>query len=176
MKKLALFGWGLALTLSLAACDGTPPGTTDSNADDSASGSRSAVGLANPFIECHTIEEAIAQAGFPFALPSTPDGYEQKSISVVKGELISVIFENAHGEQLCLRKGIGERDVSGDFNRYDETRTAVIDGITITLKGNGDTMNLATWSAAGFSYSASSSAGLSEGALLDLVRPMVEAS
>ena len=52
------------------------------------------------------------------------------------------------GEQMVIRKasGAGENaDISGDYNVYNETSTVTVGEYTVTLKGNDQKVNLATW-------------------------------
>lgn len=60
------------------------------------------------------------------------------------------------GEQMMIRKasGAGENtDISGDYNVYNETSTVTVGEYTVTLKGNDQKVNLATWTSGDYAYS-----------------------
>lgn len=60
------------------------------------------------------------------------------------------------GEQMVIRKasGAGENaDISGDYNVYNETSTVTVGEYTVTLKGNDQKVNLATWTSGDYAYS-----------------------
>ena len=55
---------------------------------------------------------------------------------------------------LFIRKKAGEDpDISGDYNEYSQTVSAGIGGHDVTLKGDDDLINVALWTADGYSYS-----------------------
>ena len=162
MKKLLAILMSAAIALSIAACGaGKPTGGNPAN--------KSNVEIPNPFVDCETMEEAQEKAGFDMALPDTIDGYDSRKISVIEKELISVIFVNDKDGQICFRKGVGEKDVSGDFNQYAETEQIDMGGTTITLKGSDGKVNLAVWTKDGYAFSISSTDGLSKVTMTDLV-------
>lgn len=69
-----------------------------------------------------------------------------------------------------ISKGQGEgSDVSGDNNEYSNASTADLNGTSVTMKGNGDSVNLATWSKDGYSYSISVSPGISEDEMEEMI-------
>ena len=60
------------------------------------------------------------------------------------------------GEQMVIRKasGAGENaDISGDYNVYNVTSTVTVGEYTVTLKGNDQKVNLATWTSGDYAYS-----------------------
>lgn len=59
-------------------------------------------------------------------------------------------------EQMVIRKasGAGENaDISGDYNVYNETSTVTVGEYTVTLKGNDQKVNLATWTSGDYACS-----------------------
>ena len=162
MKKLLAILLSAAITLSITACGaGKPAGGDPAN--------KSNVEIPNPFVDCETMEEAQEKAGFDRALPDTIDSYDSRKISVIEKEMISVIFVNDKGGQICFRKGVGEKDVSGDFDKYAETEQVDMSGVTVTLKGSDGKVNLAVWTKDGYAFSISSTDGLSKVTMTDLV-------
>lgn len=117
--------------------------------------------MANPFIDCETIEDAQGIAGFLIDVPEDLKewGYEDSWIQAVDDYLIQVCYLNKD-EQILVRKGKGEADVSGDYNTYSYTETIELNGLEIERKGDGNTFNLATWTSGGYSYSIYSTIGM----------------
>lgn len=84
---------------------------------------------------------------------------------------LEIIYNNTDGEEeLRIRKAPGSDDISGDYNIYTQTETVLEGSQNITFQGNDDTFYLATWSVDSYTYSVSSSAGLSQDAFTELVR------
>lgn len=117
--------------------------------------------IANPWSEVDSISEAKAITGFDFTVPESIDGNSQSLVQVMNDELIEVRF----GDDIIVRKSKGSEDNSGDFNSYD----VVKEESNLTVKGNGDTYNVAIWTSDGYSYSITSSNGLSMEAITDAV-------
>jgi len=57
---------------------------------------------------------------------------------------------------------VGDEDNSGDYNPYAETVELIVNGQTVTLKGDGGVYTLALWTDGEFSYSLRFSAGISK--------------
>ncbi len=117
--------------------------------------------IANPWSEVDSISEAKAITGFDFTVPESIDGNSQSLVQVMNDELIEVRF----GDDIIVRKSKGSEDNSGSFNNYDTVKE---EG-NLTVKGNGDTYNVAIWTSDGYSYSITSSNGLSMEAITDAV-------
>ena len=118
--------------------------------------------IPNPFVECATLAEAQAQAGFSLTLP---DSCTPEHISVLPDQMIQVLCEN----DLTIRKAVGQEDISGDYTAYPQVDTLSSHGTEVTLKGDGDTVKVAVWTTEGYTYAIQSAAGLSRDAMLTLV-------
>lgn len=163
MKKLMLFTLCAALALALAACGGKDgqAGSGSGSAAGSGSASQGSATIANPFTDCGTLDEAAQLAGFPLEAPDTVPGGSERQVRAAEGSMIEVIWSAEDGaEVLRARKGAGTGDVSGDYNNYGETATAVIGGLEATLKGDGGKVCLAVWTDGGHAFSLSAPAGL----------------
>ena len=119
------------LALSLVACgtsgNNTQNDTTDDTSNDTGSTNSGATDtdtstdtadgsteIANPFVDCETLEEAGELAGFDISVPDEIDGgYTQGTIQAVENEMIQVIYTTEAGEEITLRKGTGTEDISG---------------------------------------------------------------
>lgn len=109
--------------------------------------------LSNPFIEVGSLEEAEELAGFSLKTAEKVGDYGRQSISVVEGEMIQVLYQNDAGEEgLRVRKGLGEGDLSGDYNSYTLDEEVEQDGVKIRLRGDGQRIFAASWTKGGYSY------------------------
>lgn len=109
--------------------------------------------LPNPFIEVGSLEEAEELAGFPLKTAEKVGDYGRQSISVMEGEMIQVLYQNDAGEEgLRVRKGLGEGDLSGDYNTYTLDEEVEQDGVKIRLRGDGPRIFAASWTKGGYSY------------------------
>lgn len=109
--------------------------------------------LPNPFIEVGSLEEAEELAGFSLKTAEKVGNYERQSISVMEGEMIQVLYQNDAGEEgLRVRKGLGEGDLSGDYNSYTLDEEVEQDGVKIRLRGDGPRIFAASWTKGAYSY------------------------
>lgn len=117
--------------------------------------------IPNPFVDCDTLDQAEQLAGFSLTLPAD---IKTNGISVLSGDMIQVLCE--HG--LSIRKALGDEDISGDYNTYPQVETVAVQGHAVTLKGEGDQVTVAVWTADGYTYAVHSETGLSRDAALSL--------
>lgn len=113
----------------------------------------------SPFIDCDSLEAAAELAGFDVRLPETPD-----TVQAWEGHMIQA-FYGEDGNDMLIRKAVGDGDISGDYNVYAQMET--VDGVT--LKGEKDAFFLAVWEQDGYTYSVSVSGALSQADFLALV-------
>ena len=157
MKKVfALMLCGLCL--SLAGCGG----------GKSASAEAPGAQLANPFVDYATREEAGAAAGFALSAPDWLDGYDAPTVQVMNGTMLQLIFRSGD-DRLVIRKAAGGEDISGDYNSYAETKTAKINGSSVTLRGADGKVSSAVWCAGGYSYAVVSDTPLPSDVMTDLI-------
>ena len=176
MKKNLIIAVGTALTLTLVACGGnqtTPNGnnTAETIESNNTSGEGN-VELPNPFVEYDSIEEAEEAVGFDIAVPDTIDGYPEKIIRALitdDSKMIEVIYRDDEKNEIRIRKAPGSEDISGDYNKYEQSSQLTVDGMEVTAKGNGETVNLATWVNDDFTYSVTVSDGITGEDLSDLI-------
>ena len=134
---------------------------TGSNEDD--------VQIPSPFIDCSSLAEASQVAGFGVRAPKSVGDYDRASISAIDGELIDILYESGD-DTVRVRKGAGTEDISGDYNSYAETAVSEVDGMDVTMKGDGGRVSLAVWTSGEYTYSVSASAGMSRTEMADLIR------
>ena len=101
--------------------------------------------------------------------PEAVGNYDRVFISAIDCELIHVLYESGD-DTVCVRKGAGSADISGDYNSYAETAVSEVDGMEVTMKGNAGKVNLAVWTSGAYTYSVSASAGMSRGEMANLIR------
>lgn len=119
------------------------------------------VQIPNPWQECTSLEEAGKLAGFSFTAPETVDGYTERYIAAIEGDIAQVIFSNGDDSELYFRKGVGGDDISGDYNTYTTIEEQTIDGHTVLCKGNNGLIYTATWTDGEYSYAVMCDAGMS---------------
>ena len=181
-KKLIALSMSAALALSLCACSKTTPAASD-NPAPSAQETQDAeiiggedVQIPNPWVDCSTMADAAALAGFDFTLPEELfTGASNQIIQAVEGEMIQVIYSDANGNEIGrVRKGAGSSDVSGDYNTYEESETADVNGTSVKLRGKDGKIYVAVWEKDGYSYSLTVESGLAKDSLTGMVASLLE--
>ena len=124
-------------------------------------------GLANPFTDANSLSEAENLSGFTITLPALPEEYcdvHYRVLTASDDKMLEIIFMDAMGDEIRVRKQAGSNDISGDWNSYDD----VISEYGITMKGNDGKFSVAIWNMDGFSYSLSISVPVTSDYLLML--------
>lgn len=111
--------------------------------------------IANPFVECLSMEEARDKAGFDFILPEELEN--DIRIRVIPNEFFEV--RNA---DLVLRKAKAEQAISGDYTAYAENTTIVINEAEVHARGNDGKIMSAEWQLGEFQFSIQAQEGISE--------------
>ena len=73
--------------------------------------------------------------------------------------LVEITYSNS-AESLSYRVSKGDEDNSGDYNEYGNVSEKEIGGTAVTLKGEGDLIFCALYKRGGYSYSITSTGGL----------------
>ncbi len=115
--------------------------------------------LANPFVDCNTLDEAEKKAGFSMVLPKKlPKGYEVTGYRVLMtGEKMIEVMYEYNNQELRFRKGKIEK-ISGDNVNHPETSTVKINNISVKFSGEKGKIQLAEWDYADYMYSISATA------------------
>ncbi len=160
MKKFMICVLSFVLVLSMAACGGKTevPATTVPETTETEN-----VQIPNPWQECTTLEEAGKLAGVSFTAPETVEGFDEKYIAAIPGDVAEVIFSSKEDEnaEVMFRKGSGDEDISGDYNTYDDVDDKEIDGKNVTVRSNNGVVYTVTWVQDGCTYAISARAGVS---------------
>ncbi len=123
----------------------------------------------NPFVECATMAEAEQIAGFSMDRPEkVPNWVIDVTIRAADTGLIEVVYTGGQ-EELILRKGLGDGDISGDFNVYDETGLIEAAGHSVATRGQDGKSIVATWSDGAYAYAIRVTTGLEQAELTALV-------
>lgn len=127
--------------------------------------------IPNPWVDCDTMADAAALAGFDFTAPDALfDGTASKSIQAVENDIIQVIYFGAENNEIGrVRKGAGSGDVSGDYNDYAENETADVGGVSVRLRGTDGNVFVMTWTSGNFAYSVTTTNGMARDAALGMV-------
>lgn len=154
VPRIARASLAASLALVLAACGGGEGASSSSSsgsfgsaavveeAGGSEASSSSSEQVPNPIEDFKSLGDASATAGIDLVAPESVLGLEATAYECIRGQLVQVVYGDG---ELMVRKGADESDVSGDYNDYDSTDSIVVNGTTITCKGNGGTISLATW-------------------------------
>lgn len=159
------------LALALGACASSPATTNAGSGPTSAPTEGEQV--ANPWVDCATLEDAAKVAGLELTAPDAIDGYSGHTIQAMGDGMVQIIYGDPDVEDdplVYVRKSVGEgEDVSGDYNEYAQSDTLDVDGVEVSVRGNDGAWNDATWSRDGYSYSIHATDGLDASAVIELV-------
>lgn len=127
---------------------------------------RPPVTVVNPIEEVATLDEAEEILGFNVSLPANET---IKSIVVYDGVMLEVTYED-----YSLRVQVSDEDISGDNNNYVRQEVVDVNGIDVTLKGNGEAYFLASWKEQTFMHALSYPDGSSRDDILALIKRFIE--
>ena len=125
------------------------------------------VQIPNPIHEQADLSSLSVAVGFDVAVPSALADYNAE-YSDISGEVAQVIFEK-DGKTLYYRMSEGTEDNSGVYEVYENVSTENIAGKDVTLKGNGESVALATWTDGSYSYSVYAESGISASEMENIV-------
>jgi hypothetical protein len=126
-------------------------------------------GMPNPLVKYNTLDEARKAVGFNFAVAlALPEGYEMKDVMVISNKLAEVFYMKGDN-RILYRTAMGNDDISGDYIVYDKVKTVTVGNIEVIAKGNGDSINLATWIKEGVSFSLSFGEAVNEKELSTII-------
>ncbi len=121
--------------------------------------------IANPWIEYSSISEAEKEASF--SLQEIPNEIEGESISYIGFLKEETLWQITYGDNsFVLRKGLGSKDISGDYNDYALKFSKKIQNQKLKIQAinhnkSKDAYNLATWHDQKYAYSIYSENGMS---------------
>ena len=172
MKKAAVMIAWIAALLCLAACGGQRAPLTGSE-----TGLETAeetgfvggnVGIANPFVDYATVDEAAQAAGVTMIAPASVEVYEERRIQAVENVFAQVIYLKGDS-RIFSRKGAGGEDISGDYNSYTQSKTVAVGDYTVTMKGDEELVRCAVWTYGGCTFAVMTDEAMSADAMADLI-------
>lgn len=138
--------------------------TLDANTVQIDTAAENNVQIPNPFTSHTDLTQAAQAVGFFITVPDPLEGYSQRSIQTVGGEMVQIIYQN-DDSAIHVRKAAGNGDISGDYSEYAQVKT--VDGVT--LKGENGAFSLAIWEKDGYTYSISVDKALAQADMMALV-------
>lgn len=128
------------------------------------------VQIPNPFIPYESIDAAKQALSFTPSVPSyIPNGYDIDEISVIGNDFLQIIYRNDGDKTIYYRTAVGNEDISGDYNNYSETKTVVINGNDVTIKGNDRLYHNAYWFEGDNAFSLYSNNGIEKDSMIDII-------
>lgn len=163
------------LTLTLCSMLALPPSAGGSGTPpvDNRPAMGSQTEISNPFVEYDTLEAAGKAAGFEMTAPEKFGDYTERTIRAMKDQMIEVIYsenaENGAGSQIRIRKAAGTGDISGDYNSYPNIQEVEMNGLSVIMKGDGETIKSVVWTENGYAFSVSDSIGMINSDMQELI-------
>ena len=112
------------------------------------------VGLPNPFTDVKNLKEAEKLTGVKMKVPSKIEGYDEVTYQVIKKDkFIQVNYRKDDDNSITIRKAVYDKDISGDYTEYKNSKKVTVKGYKVKLQGNGKTYSLATWTKGKYSFS-----------------------
>ncbi|MBR6408140.1 MAG: hypothetical protein IKS19_06145 [Clostridia bacterium] len=142
MKKISALLLCFVMIFSLFAC--AEGGQTQN------SSAENQTNIANPFIDCKTLDEAAGIAGFAITAPDSLSGYPERVIQAVKDSMIQVIYyagslDSDNVRKVYIRKGASFEDIFGDYNDYPEKGDLNVNGVKASFNGSGGKVSNVKW-------------------------------
>ena len=120
---------------------------TGATPEAASSDAQESMQLANPWSDFDSLEEAEADALLQIELPESYQNFDHRIYRSMHGEMLEIIYQDADGQEgFRIRKSRGSEDISGDYTSYAQEKTLTSGGRSVTIRGNGDTISVATWS------------------------------
>ena len=172
MKRCLALAMSAALALSITACgSSSKPATSQSG---SASDTSAVLGentqIPNPWQDFESLEEAVKAVGFDFVAPDALAGCDKIAYQAIPDDrIIGVLYLNGEERQVIIRKAPGGENISGVYSQFDKLEQVEVDGRSVTMSGDGETVSLATWTDGDYSFSVYADNGLAQGDMAQLV-------
>ncbi|AQR91976.1 hypothetical protein [Clostridium saccharobutylicum] len=120
--------------------------------------------------EYKTVEEAEDAVKLRINSIKLPKGFNIDNISVITNEIVQINYSNGQ-DCITFRAGKDIENISGDYNIYEIKNTCEVNGINVNLQENKNKVfNLATWKKDDISYSISSTNGIDEDEILNIIK------
>ena len=181
MKKILAIGLSLVMMLALAACGNQDAPVSSSVAASSAAeesteapGGVGGVQIGNPYVTCADAAEMYEQAGLELTLPAELPAWVNETIyRAMPGTLAEVIYAG-EDNVIRVRAAAGSEDISGVYDS-DHGYEADLEACEYAVHVKGEetdgavTLYACTWTFEGRTYSVTSTGGVAEAEMLQLV-------
>ena len=172
MKRWIALAMSAALALSITACGSSskPSASQSGSASDASTVLGEDVQIPNPWKDFESLEEAVKAVGFDFVAPDALAGCDQIAYQAIPDDrIIGVLYLNGEERQVIIRKAPGGENISGVYSQFDKLEQVEVDGRSVTMSGDGETVSLATWTDGDYSFSVYADNGLAQGDMAQLV-------
>ena len=172
MNRCIALAMSAALALSITACGSSskPSASQSGSASDASTVLGEDVQIPNPWKDFESLEEAVKAVGFDFVAPDALAGCDQIAYQAIPDDrIIGVLYLNGEERQVIIRKAPGGENISGVYSQFDKLEQVEVDGRSVTMSGDGDTVSLATWTDGDYSFSVYADNGLAQGDMAQLV-------
>lgn len=146
----------------------------ESISQDKVTGNRPIALRTNFSEEYKTIEEAENAVDFKINnIKVLPDKFNINKIDVISNQIIQIEYSDGK-DKINFRAGKESDDISGDYNIYEVENNLTINGESVNLKGHKDgEINLAVWKKDDIAYSISSTTGIKEEKISEMIKSAV---
>lgn len=152
MKKLISIALCAAMAMSMSAINVNAAEKQTYGAE-----SEYVTGIANPYEECNTLEDAELLSGITFNIPqiSDIDGAASMTIRASSSlKMICISYDDKNGNEIAeIRKAYGNDDISGDWRDFDKTSSITVNDTKIKLSKIDGGICSAVWTSGNYSYS-----------------------
>lgn len=172
MKRCIALAMSAALALSITACGSSskPSASQSGSASDASTVLGEDVQIPNPWKDFESLEEAVKAVGFDFVAPDALAGCDKIAYQAIPDDrIIGVLYLNGEERQVIIRKAPGGENISGVYSQFDKLEQVEVDGRSVTMSGDGETVSLATWTDGDYSFSVYADNGLAQGDMAQLV-------
>lgn len=115
--------------------------------------------IANPFVNCNSLEDAIQLSGINIDIPATIGDYEPVKYMAIQDELIQIVYAYNQND-ITIRKasGVEVETLSGDYNTYATEAVIKVNDHDVTIKyDTTDAVKVAYCSDDNYAYSITTS-------------------
>lgn len=172
MKRCIALAMSAALALSITACGSSskPSASQSGSVSDASTVLGEDVQIPNPWKDFESLEEAVKAVGFDFVAPDALAGCDKIAYQAIPDDrIIGVLYLNGEERQVIIRKAPGGENISGVYSQFDKLEQVEVDGRSVTMSGDGETVSLATWTDGDYSFSVYADNGLAQGDMAQLV-------
>lgn len=135
------------------------------------------IGMPNPIKDYKSIEEAQKALKFDTKVPtSIPKGFKAVYFETISDDLLQIIYSDGNNEVTyrTAQKTQDLDDITGDYNTYKVKEDIDVNGVKVTVKGNGDKYYNALCVKDNMIYSVFSREGLSLEQMKEFLSVLIE--